>query len=390
MAATTKTYNTRSDALDGLRAIAALLVAFYHCGAEFRSSPLVIPGFTGVLIFFVLSGYLVSKPFVQALAAGTSLPLLSSYAIRRFLRIYPPYLGALIFFTALRYATHLHPPSASAFTAHALLYFNFMGGHSFFDINAAFWSLSIEAQFYVLLPMSAWLVARVVGTRHAALALILLFVGVGLVSRVLEFTYPVAGNESHFVLPTSFLDLFGVGMLVAYVEPRAAITFSRSPRQRGVLWLIGIGVFLAANHWCLYDAGRADYLRTDIFSYATLYPLVCCLGAGVAVLAICVQPADTKLPILSWRPLVAIGHISYSVYLYHVAVQLAFFAALPHLPRGYELYLTSHHWLTGFLTLPFVLVTSAIAYRLVELPTMRYGTIWSKAVVQRAAIARPG
>src|ERR1041384_7003881 len=100
----------RDEALDGLRAIAALMVVFYHCGVQLQLPPFVIPGYSGVHLFFVLGGYLISRPFWARLVNDQPLPSWRRYAVRRFVRIYPTYFAALVVFIALRLVGHLHPP----------------------------------------------------------------------------------------------------------------------------------------------------------------------------------------------------------------------------------------------------------------------------------------
>src|SRR5882724_10656327 len=150
----------RDEALDGLRAIAALMVVFYHCGVELRLPPFVIPGYSGVHLFFVLSGYLISRPFWARLVSGQPLPSWRKYGARRFVRIYPTYFVALVVFIAMRFAGHLHTPTFADVLLHALLVFNWGDAAQFFVINIAMWTLAIEAQFYVILPIAAGLARK--------------------------------------------------------------------------------------------------------------------------------------------------------------------------------------------------------------------------------------
>ncbi len=103
----------RDEALDGLRAIAALLVVFYHCGVQLEVPPFVLPGYSGVHLFFVLSGYLISRPFWARLVNGQPLPSWRRYAARRFVRIYPTYFVALFVFVAMRFIGNAHRPTVT-------------------------------------------------------------------------------------------------------------------------------------------------------------------------------------------------------------------------------------------------------------------------------------
>src|SRR5882724_8888930 len=228
----------RDEALDGLRAIAALMVVFFHCGVEFRLPPFVIPGYSGVHLFFVLSGYLISRPFWARLLNGQPLPSWRTYAVRRFVRIYPTYFVALIVFVAMRLAGHLHTPTFIDVVLHVLLVFNWGTPAQFLAINIAMWTLAIEAQFYFILPLAAGLGRMLTPTRGrlAALLIVLAFVLIGWVSRGLEYRATLPG-ELRFRLPFSFLDLFAMGMFVAYLElTQAAYLRGRRP-LRGALLL---------------------------------------------------------------------------------------------------------------------------------------------------------
>ena len=137
------------------------------------------------------------------------------FYLRRLLRIYPAYLLALVAFTALRYASRLHPPSAHDMITHLLFAFNSADLREFFGINIAFWTLAIEAQFYVLLPLLTFLVYHVVGRRAvpAMFATAALFLCLGVGARVLELlrtTGPGFTNEPAIRFHTifSFLDFF--------------------------------------------------------------------------------------------------------------------------------------------------------------------------------------
>src|SRR5260221_12923885 len=87
--------SSRFIPLDAWRGVACLMVLAWHTGACVRWPPLALYGNTGVDLFFVLSGYLLFQPFMKAIAAGSPMPPLGNFYLRRFLRIYPPYLASL-------------------------------------------------------------------------------------------------------------------------------------------------------------------------------------------------------------------------------------------------------------------------------------------------------
>lgn len=166
------------DLLDYTRAVAILSVVAYHClcatGMQIYwktwardlnvpfSNWLVLPlnlGGLGVAIFFVVSGFCIHLSFQQQ---GRKY---SDFFIRRFFRIYPAYLAAVLFFVFLFPKTTLNFSGASSNESwrqliyHLLLIHNFQAG-TFMGINPSFWSLAIEVQLYFLYPVLLFLVAR--------------------------------------------------------------------------------------------------------------------------------------------------------------------------------------------------------------------------------------
>ena len=138
--------------IEGLRGFAALLVMATHYVPMLRPE-LGLWGFasTGVDLFFVLSGY-VFAPYLF----GKSLPLVA-HLIRRFFRLYPLYLVALLLYVLLRL------PAASAwdhFAAHLFMAHTLSSLEEAYFYNAAFWSLPPEVEYYLLLPLLAWVATR--------------------------------------------------------------------------------------------------------------------------------------------------------------------------------------------------------------------------------------
>jgi peptidoglycan/LPS O-acetylase OafA/YrhL len=153
----------RVQYLDVIRGVAILLVFWFHVlGAIFNyqsihwdgliqsvpsvSSLIYWPvtlGWSGVAIFFAVSGFCIHSSFVKS---THSFP---DYFIRRFFRIYPPYIAAVILFSAISY------PGIRQFASHALLIHNFLPS-TFFGISPAFWSIAVEVQLYLLYPLLYW------------------------------------------------------------------------------------------------------------------------------------------------------------------------------------------------------------------------------------------
>lgn len=350
--------------MDGLRGIAALMVVFYHCGVGLQASPFFVPGYTGVHLFFVLSGYLIARPFLACLVADRPLPSWRRYAVRRLVRIYPTYLVALAGFIAMRVAGHLHAPARGDVIRHVFLIFNWGRPAEFFTINIVMWTLAIEAQFYVLLPLAVFSARRMSRSPRVAPAVIALFALVGVCSRGLEYTL-TTGEAVRFRLPFSFLDLFAAGMFVAYLELTRGEALRRHLLGRTAILFTAIASFLVVNYW-LATAGTGDWLTPASLAQVTVYPLVVC-AAFAAILLVVRTRLRARLAVLTARPLTFVGEISYSVYLYHVGVGFALLSLLPH---GAGAWLGARPPVYALAQLGPVLFISYLAYRAVERPSL--------------------
>lgn len=354
----------RIAALDVWRGIACLLVFSFHTGASLRWPPLAIYGCTGVLLFFALSGYLLFQPFARSIARGDAFPSIPRFYARRFIRIYPPYLAALLVFVALRYATHTGAPTAGSILLHASLLFNYTRGVNYFSINPVFWSLAIEMQFYLLLPLICWPFGRLrMGPARALLLLVFSAIGLGLFSRSAEV---LSGwnSDVQYRWATSYLDLFGYGMLVAYwLQCRpSGLVF----RMRWIFALLGVALFFAGNDWCHFATG-GQLLEGGSHAYAIVCPALLGLGSALVLYAVLAARLDPT-PFLLGTLLAWVGDISYSLYLYHVGVQFAIFKFIPLGNLSYN----AKSILYAVICLGPTLAVAWVMYRLIEKPAMAF------------------
>lgn len=152
--------------LDGLRAMAASMIFFAHAWGhaghpdtainlpflgETSLAPIVTFGTQGVALFFVLSGFLLSLPFWQALEDGSHVKL-SAFFRRRFLRIYPAYLIVVLFLAAFYDVAHPPLQRIVQVISHLSLVHNFAEA-TIYNISAPLWSVATEFQLYLLLPV---------------------------------------------------------------------------------------------------------------------------------------------------------------------------------------------------------------------------------------------
>jgi peptidoglycan/LPS O-acetylase OafA/YrhL len=123
--------------LDTFRAIACLLVFFYHWALNLQAGKIIFFGYNGVHLFLVLSGYLkLGGKLLEKLSSGNKWQVTLGYLKHRFLRIYPAYFVCLSVFVILRYVSGTNPPEALNILSRVGLYFNYLDMSDFFAIHA--------------------------------------------------------------------------------------------------------------------------------------------------------------------------------------------------------------------------------------------------------------
>jgi peptidoglycan/LPS O-acetylase OafA/YrhL len=338
----------RRDALDGLRALAALSVLAFHAWLYRPGAP---PGpreaigdhvlfelCRGLVLFFVLSGFLLYRPITDW----------RRFALRRVARLVPAYYACIVVCVLLFGA----PPGLPLFAVLAQNY----SAETVMQVNPVTWTLCIEAAFYVLLPLLALRVRAAVP---------LLLVGV-----TLAWSQLAEGFLATKMLP-AWLGHFALGMLVA-------VWFRRRPRELGpgvTGALVACGAALVA-----LDGWWHETAAPDAFVRAGLATLPAAAGFALIVAA----AVAGRGPAVAWlrsRPLVAVGVISYGVYLWHVPLLLAARDAgvLPGSWAG-----------RVALVLPPALALGALSWRLVERPSIRWAAAWrgrEPAVAPRSTTA---
>ena len=288
----------RAD-IDGLRAIAVLPVLFFHTGVTVFSG-----GFVGVDVFFVISGYVIAMSLLGDLSRN-QFSILGFYE-RRVRRIFP----ALFFMFALTWiaAWVLFLPSYfEDFSKSLLSSAGFVSNIYFWKYSGYFensallrpllhtWSLSVEEQFYIFMPIAMYVVAVLFKRRWAVV-----FLPVILASFALSvYATSTAPTANLFLLPTRAWELL-LGALLAMRPPPPA---NRPTAE-----------FLAAAGLGLIVFAVVTYTKATPFPGLTA--LAPCLGAAMLIYAGTSQSTAIGR-FLSIRPLVWIGLISYSLYLVH-------------------------------------------------------------------------
>lgn len=292
--------NYRAD-VDGLRAIAVLPVILFHAGVSAASG-----GFVGVDVFFVISGFVIALTLKKDLEAG-QFSILTFYE-RRARRILPA-LTVVLLATYIA-ALFIAPPTFFGPFTESLTYAAVFLSNVYFwrDIGNYFssdvpfrpllhtWSLAIEEQFYIAAPILLFVIFRFLQRRWIWALAPLILISLGL-SQYLT-SEPLT---NFYLLPTRAWELL-LGVLLALRLPPAL----HCKAAREALAILGIA--LIAVPVLVYSE------RTPFPGLAALPP---CAGAAILIYlgASATPPAISRL--LAWRPLVAIGLISYSLYLVH-------------------------------------------------------------------------
>jgi peptidoglycan/LPS O-acetylase OafA/YrhL len=359
--------------LDAFRAIACMMVFFYHEAINLWIFGVPIYGCYGVHLFFVLSGYLLGGRYIDAFVIGRPLPLAGNYLIKRFLRIYPPYAICLTCFIALRVVGHVKLPTFGNWLAHYLLIFNYFDRYDFFSINNVVWSLAVEMQFYLILPLVGFAVERLHWSGRAKgwiFAMGLILVGVG--SRWFECKFidhydPRAVALIRFKWATSYLDLFAVGILARRIELTVAARKWLRPKAGAVqilLFVSGLCLCWGVGRWSL-TAGR--WQSSSDLGFLVVAPILVVIAFGGMVLA-AGSFASRNSVFFRLTELAALGQISYSVYLYHTGVQFVVGRFVP--VGAWRLSFAEGNWTTALIALPITLIIASVSYRWVEKPSI--------------------
>ena len=289
----------RAD-IDGLRAVAVLLVVFDHLHTRLSG------GYVGVDVFFVISGYLIGAHILAEVGAG-HFSLVDFYE-RRVRRIFPALLVMLTVSTAAAWFLLL-PTELLSFARSQLAAllsvsnFAFLRQASYFDTASALnpmlhtWSLAVEEQFYVALPLLALLVHR----RHPHRLAVVLFTLTGVSFAAAAAVVLRAPSTAFFSSPLRAWELLlGTLLSQGLLLPPLRTALRRNAASVGGILLIVLPAAL--------------YTERTPFPGPAALPV--CLGAALVIGA--GQTGTSWVgSLLSWRPVVFVGAISYSLYLWH-------------------------------------------------------------------------
>jgi peptidoglycan/LPS O-acetylase OafA/YrhL len=362
----------RRPYLDAYRALACLLVFFYHSALNIQAGKIVFFGYNGVHLFFVLSGYLLGGRLLEKLAEGDKGRAIFVYLRHRFLRIYPAYFVCLCVFVLLRHFSGTNPPYVSEILSRVGLYFNYLDMTDFFAIHAALWTLAVEIQFYLILPIASLLILSVIKEpKFAPIALGILFVIIGLVSRSYEILFVnhwwPSASIVRFKWVFSYLDLFGIGILLYSVEKALQARFGSLKLPLAVSCVFVALIILSGTSVWAKRSG-IDWQNAHDAGFMIFAPVLTCVAFALVIGSTGLSQLQ-NLPVFRWRWLQWIGKVSYSVYLYHIGVLFAVNRLLDPMGRGIDW--TTSCYIIAIVSLPFTLAIAWLSYVFVEEPFMR-------------------
>lgn len=357
------------ERIDFLRGIAIMMVFAYHLSVEMLGSSYEIKhvggfflnpsdfstdqlitnflpsafGWAGVELFLVISGFLIHFNYLQK---GKFLPAL--FFNKRFWRIWPPYMIALVFFALTVPANNIREFFSHAFFVHNL------NESDFFSINPSFWSLALEMQLYAIYPVFLFL-RKKMGVKKTVFGIFLMQMILTTTGMVFQIT---SARYQSFVLNYWIIWVMGAYLAEYFVEGKRMLPLT----FKQLLLVLGCVIGLRFT---------ALYLHFSFLFFSVFFVLL--------LDWILHTEHKTLLTGKTYRFVISIGLFSYSIYLFHQ----------PHLGWLMEhLTFGAHPVYTGIaavLAFLFFYFLSSLTYKFIELPSIKFGTIFYKRVFQKTA-----
>jgi peptidoglycan/LPS O-acetylase OafA/YrhL len=351
----------RNDALTGLRAVAALAVCGTH--AAFwtgRYTDDFAGRFfgrleVGVAVFFVLSGFLLFRPWVRALRTGTESPSTARYFRHRALRILPAYwVTVLVVYVIYRWRDDASPSGhgATALLRNLTLTQTYGVGNLHTGLTQM-WSLVVEVAFYLALPLIAWGICVLAcrGQWRPEWVIVWVVAFAAITPLWVAYSHSPSADPTSSLWPPEFAMWFAAGMLLATLA------------ELDVRWPGGVAVGVALLAFviaCTSIAGEPTIAPASAFATDAKALLYAIVGAGL-VGAAALAPTSWPARLLGARPVVWLGEISYELFLVHVMVLELVMSLL-----GYRLFsgsTTLAFLVTVVISIPIAWMLHQITYR---------------------------
>lgn len=375
--------SSRYEELDSLRGLAALSVFFGHMYLIFNEhllskllfeyGPLriMVAGSEAVILFFVLSGFVLSLPFYSNRKINYG-----AYVIKRVCRIYIPYIVVLIvafisremfYFGRIESLSNwfnvnwAQPLDANSIIDHLLLVGTFNS-----NLNNVVWSLVHEMRISLVFPFIMFILVRM-GLKKS--------IGLGIVLSSFSVVYsfvtkaPFFGTELYSTIHYS--SIFIIGALIAkYREGINKSALNLNIKGKIILFLVGMTLYLYAHPSFLLDMIIHDF---DPFYRMVIDSWFTALGAGILIVFALSSIHFSRL--LRNKFINYIGKMSYSLYLSHIAVLLS----CVHLLNG-----SMSMWIICLIVIMVTFVVSILMYHLIEKPAMNLGKFFTKPIVSNS------
>lgn len=327
--------------LDGIRGVAVLLVILYHWLPSVKIIHNWNFGPNGVLIFFVLSGFLITRILLieKDKQKGVT-TIFKKFYYNRILRIFPIYYLLLFFLFALNFET----------VRKEILWHFFYGSNILYVLNQKYsnglshlWSLSVEEQFYIVWPFFVLLISKTKEKWFFILSII-----IGIFFNLLLTNSFVNGS----LLMPARVDAFGWGGLLAYIHLRHK-DFNATLNKYLFILPFVVLLFIAMN---LFSFGKYSTLSSSVFY------IICFFFIGKGV----VGYKGVLGKFLINRPLIFIGKISYGIYLYHNLMQwlVPYFAKMLGIPFPSQ----DKEFLRFIIYFVFTIIVSTLSWYIIEKP----------------------
>lgn len=369
--------------LDGLRGLAIALVVWYHLWqvSWLDPGPLIfipVAGFLGVELFFFLSAFCLSYPYVRAYFAEEEPPSLRHFAYRRFIKIVPSYLLSLVAVIALAmlpgakdsWGANIDWPNAQTAALDLAAHLTFV--HTFFSetyasINGVLWTLGIEIQYYLIFPFLIVMLLR----APLSVAGVMTAVAIAYRVRIGQCCQaPVFDHNLGQLL--GFFDYFAAGMLCAFaygwLRAKNVRLFGREQRWMWALLALGAFVWMGALFANLTTKRwQPEFANWWLVRNGTFYALAIFIAALGSLLAF---PAWRRL--LANPVLVFLSVISYNLYLWHQIIfrWVSTWQFIPH-PPGVTRGDPTWAWITTICGLGIALGIATLVTYGVERPLLR-------------------
>ncbi|MEO6328305.1 MAG: acyltransferase [Ginsengibacter sp.] len=340
--------------LDSIRAMAVILVLFWHLMPRTLLINSFDTGPFGVDIFFVLSGFLITKILLENRRAAeiskvTISHVLKNFYVRRVLRIFPIYYLtiALIFLYQIFINSDIEFDLLSCLTY--TTNFHFFKTHSWGTFTGHFWSLAVEEQFYIL-----WPVLILLFKKKYLIYLIVAFILVGIISQVI-----LGKSEFSLILPHACFDAFGLGALLAW-----AMVYQPQLLNNKNFNALSIVAFASAVFIL------AESIYKGVFELVPLRTFHSFIALWMITSVVFIERKGKSLSSLIYhnKILIFIGKMSYGIYIYHVFFMYywKFFGRVnKHLPLTTDFY-NPYLLFTEYFCI--IILLSWLSFKLIEQP----------------------